>query len=921
MPLTPGTRLGPYDIVAPIGAGGMGEVYRARDAALGRDAAIKVLPEAFARDPERMARFEREARMLASLNHPHIAAIYGAGAEGGTRFLAMEMVEGDELAALIARGPLPVADAVSIARQIAEALEVAHEKGIIHRDLKPANVKLTADGAVKLLDFGLAKAFEGDVTEQDAASAFTATITTPMTAPNVILGTAAYMSPEQARGKLVDRRADIWAFGAVLFECLTGKRAFLGETASDTLAKILEREPDFAALPSDTPPRVRELLQRCLVKDPKLRLRDIGDARITLDEVLATRAPSGKFAAVEPAPAAAPRAKSPRLVLTLTAIASLALGAVAWRTFGPHAPGPETRCVSVAMPSGLTGASALLTKDGRTLMVQGNVAGAQGDASADRRLFVRDLDQPEFTELTAVRGLAGSGWLYNPRQIGPLLPLAPGSSQLRLVQVAVDGSAPPTPLVVWKDTYRSLIQMKNGDLLFQDGLDSFVRLSPGGGTASKPVKMDAGRKGVSRYEMQYECLPGEHAVPVNVVMYDDTGWHYSVGILDLRTGKVKIVVEDGGNATYLPAGYLVFSRGDALLAVKFDAGRAEAHGTPVAVWNGLSTRYSFFPAIFTLTDDGTLLYRPGSFGGQRQLAVLDAAGKLTPWSSDRISLNSGLVPSPDGRQFACQIASARGIDEIWVSTVDRPGLRRLGTDPNADCSGPHWSPDGTHIAYFRHGGDARDGIYVQGVEGGAPQRIFASESPNTSYGDATWIAGGTAMILSRNEGGPARLAILRLAGRETDASRLTYPLPSGMQMGVEVSNDCRLVAYGSTESGKLQSYVAEVRADGTLSRPVLVNIGSVYAHKWAPDGRTLMIEDDHHTVHRVTVTLGTEVSTSEPVAGVNLEKLGIASQSWTPLPGGRLFVALRNDSDGDATSYNLVLHFDTEVKRRMRKAR
>src|SRR5271167_2864918 len=301
MALTSGTRVGSYEILAAIGAGGMGEVYRARDAKLGRDVAIKVLPEAFARNPERMARFEREAKVLASLDHPNIASIYGLEDSSATRALVMALVEGPTLADRIRSGPIPISEALPIAKQMCDALEYAHERGIVHRDLKPANVKVTNDDAVKVLDFGLAKALEGDASSIDIATS--PTISRMATLAGVLLGTAAYMSPEQAKAKPVDRRADIWAFGCVLYEMLTGKMAFSGETVSDTLAAVIRADPDWTLLPSSTPIRVRVLLQRCLQKDPKQRLRDIGDARISIDEVLAGAPEPSSVAA---APVSAP---------------------------------------------------------------------------------------------------------------------------------------------------------------------------------------------------------------------------------------------------------------------------------------------------------------------------------------------------------------------------------------------------------------------------------------------------------------------------------------------------------------------------------------------------------------------------------------------------------------------------------------
>ncbi|HET9308282.1 MAG TPA: serine/threonine-protein kinase, partial [Candidatus Sulfotelmatobacter sp.] len=331
MTLGAASRVGPYQIVSSLGAGGMGEVYRATDPRLGRDVALKVLPEIFARDGERMARFEREAKVLASLNHPNIAALYGLEDSQGTRALVMELVDGPMLAQRIAQGAMSCEEALPIAKQIAEALEYAHERGIIHRDLKPANIKLTGDGQVKLLDFGLAKALEGETSAEDSQNS--PTLTAAATRAGVLLGTAAYMAPEQARGKHVDRRADIWAFGCVLYEMLTGKMAFSGETVTDTLAAVIRAEPDWSALPETTPVHVRVLLQRCLQKDAKQRLRDIGDARIAIEEVLSGAAAASdeqSFAAKTPQRAG--RAGVPWAVAAFCAL--VAVGLAAYLYFG-----------------------------------------------------------------------------------------------------------------------------------------------------------------------------------------------------------------------------------------------------------------------------------------------------------------------------------------------------------------------------------------------------------------------------------------------------------------------------------------------------------------------------------------------------------------------------------------------------------
>ena len=919
MSLSPGRDLSHYRLVEQIGEGGMGVVWRATDTTLARDVAIKVLPEAFAGDPERMARFEREARVLASLNHPSIAAIYGVGSADGVRFLAMELVEGDDLAARIAQGPVPVIEALEMARQIAEALEAAHEKGVVHRDLKPANVKVTRDGQVKVLDFGLAKALEGETAAAgSSAMSQSPTITGPMTGANVILGTAAYMSPEQARGKVVDRRADIWAFGCLLFECLTGHRTFAGETVSDTLAKILERDPDLKTLPGATPPRVRDLLQRCLVKDPKLRLRDIGDARIVLEEVLAARSPSGRLLITEVPGAATAARRTPWVTIAVVGVVGLALGAALWGAFGPRVgAGAEPTCLTVAMPPGVTVQNASLTSDGRTLVVQGRPKSSDGSAVPESRMYTRRLDRYEFKQLPGTEGMISGGPTRDGKSIEFVAPVAPGAPQRRLARIPLDGSAPPTTITDWKDAWSERAELENGDLLIREGRMSFVRLPKAGGAPSPPVKMDAGRPGVSRYEVQ-KALPGDRGVLVNVVSYDARGWHYSVGVMDPKDGKVRVVEEDGGNARYSTTGHLVFSRGDAILAAPFDLGSMKVRGAPVAVWSGLSTLYSFLPGAFGLTRNGALIYRPGQAGGDRSFAFLDAAGRLEPWSAEQWAADNQLILSPDGRRIACSIANARGIDEIWVSSVDHADFHRLGTDPNADCWSPVWSPDGTRIAYFRLGKDDKDGVYVQDADGGEAKRIFTGGSEQ--YLPDSWLPDGTGLLINVVDSGKSSLVLLPLTDGEAETARVKPIVPGDFNRSEAIiSRDGRLLAFASDETGKLQTWVAEFSAGGHAGRPVQVKTSGSKMHRWAADGKTLFVEDERSRLMRVTVTAGSGFSVSAPTEVCDLDKLRVAM--WSVLPDGRFFVGLRSENEDEITSYDLVLNWTQELMRKMRAAR
>ena len=903
----------------------MGVVWRATDTTLGRDVAIKVLPEAVARDPERMARFEREARLLASLNHPNIAAIYGVGAEEGVRFLAMELVEGDDLAVRIAQGPVPVVETIEMARQIAEALEFAHEKGIVHRDLKPANVKVTPDGIVKVLDFGLAKAIVGDPSNSGPTSTPTIlpTMTSAGTAVGMILGTAAYMSPEQARGKVVDRRADIWAFGCVLFECLTGHRAFSGETVSDTLAKILEREPDFSKLPGATPPRVRELLARCLVKDPKLRLRDIGDARIALDEVLAARSPSGQLRPAAGPVVGAARSRPPFVTIAIAGVAGLALGAAMLGAFAPRTRpgvGAEPRCLSVAMPAGVRAGSVVLTEDGGTLIVQGQPKNADGSVASDARAYVRRLDGYEYKELPGTAGVFFGAPSADGRTYYFIAPIAPGATQLRLARVPLDGTTPATTVTEWKSAWSLLSPQANGDLIIREGTTSFVRIPKDGGAPSPPVKIDAGRPGVSRYEFGGGSLPDDRGVFIDVVLYDARGWHYSVGVMDPKTGKVKIIEDDGGNARYSPTGHVVFSRGDAILAAPFDLDKMEIHGAPVAVWSGLSAFATYFPGRYMITREGALFYRPGQLGGDRTIALLDATGRVVPWSSKKRALDFPPAISPDGRQLACQVISTRGIDEIWISPVDRDDFHRVGTEPNADSFFPTWSPDSKRLAYRRNGEDDKDGIYVMSVNGGEPKRIFTPESAQDHYDANSWLPDGSGLLLTHAVNGVIRPELLSLGGGVTPTGP-PRPLALGEfspQLAM-ISPDGKVLAFQTLESGKLASYVAVFHPGGATGRPVEVKTSGSQWHAWSADGRTLFVQDERNHLMKVSVSTAPELTVAAPTEVCDLDKLRIVM--WSALPGDRFVVGLRNENEDEVASYNMVLNWTEILKRKMEAAR
>ena len=674
----------------------MGEVYRARDARLSREVAIKVLPEGLTRDTERLNRFRREAQVLASLNHPHIAAIYGLEEQDGREALILELVEGETLAERIALGPLPVDDALEIARQIARALEAAHEKGIVHRDLKPANVKLDPAGQVKVLDFGLAKALSIDGASPDITSS--PTMTAAATQAGVVLGTAAYMSPEQARGKSVDKRADIWAFGAVLYEMLAGRKVFAGETVSDTLAAILMKEPDWSALPADTPASVRRVLRRCLDRDPKTRIHDIADARLELDETLA------------PIPAAPTERKTRSPLWPMLAVLVFALLAAAgwWRALKP-APAARTPVTgfAVTLPQGqripFDDLPVLdISRDGRELVFV-------GDTDGHRLLYVRSRDRIE------PRPVAGSDGAYCPffspdgQWIGFFaegkirkIPSAGG------VAIAL-ADAPNNRGGVWLD---------DGTIVFAPHFTSGLqRVSAGGGKVETLTTPDA-KKG-ERSHRWPSFLPGSSAVIFTIGLltgpgnYDDA----RIAVWEPASRQTRIVFEGGSMGRFAPPNHLLFWRAGTLLVSTFDVRSRRVEGESVVLTEKMAGDPSSGVAYAAVAADGTLAYVPGSAGvaGERQLFLTDRAGKARTVPVPPRSYHYPRF-SPDGKRLAFSIGPGHGnSDDVWTCEIATGALARLTFgDGNGNYS-PVWSPDGKQVAFSSD--RAHQGTFFKNADG------------------------------------------------------------------------------------------------------------------------------------------------------------------------------------------------------------
>src|SRR5579862_3563202 len=674
MALTLGTKLGPYEIVSAIGAGGMGEVYRARDTKLGRDVALKVLPAEFAQDPERMARFRREAQMLASLNHPNIGSIYGFEDSAGAHALVMELVEGPNLADRIKNGAIPVDEALPIAKQIAEGLEYAHDRGIVHRDLKPSNINLANNDAVKILDFGLAKALEGDPASADVSSS--PTISRMATQAGIILGTAAYMSPEQAKGKAVDRRADIWSFGCVFYEMLTGKMAFTGETVTDTLAAVIRAEPEWSVLPAATPARIRELLQRCLKKDPKQRLQAIGDARIAIEESVSGAAQDSSSSTAVPIPRISIpgwRRALPWGVAGLAIAALLATLVIFWGSTRSAKPTPVE--LRLDIPSGLhpnagSGPAVVLSPDGSRIAFV---------AAGTDQIYVRELDKPEATPLEGVRGVS---LFFSPdgQSIG-YYGTASGSLGGGLEKVSVLGGTPV--LVCEAGGARGGSWGEDGTIVFSPGFTSpLYRVSAGGGTPTPLTNLFKGRNEVTH--RWPEILPGSKEVLFTASSDNNSFDHAWVEAASLATGQAKVLVENAYFGRYL-AGYLTYVSGGALFAAPFDAKNLKLTGAAVPVLRNVQADLTDGAAQISFSRNGTAAYLTG--GNQVTVGLFDSKGLAVPLVKQP---GDYFAPSfsPDGKQLALQI----GTGAISVYDLNRETMTPLISPPSG-CVEPIWTPD------------------------------------------------------------------------------------------------------------------------------------------------------------------------------------------------------------------------------------
>src|SRR5262245_11698421 len=701
----------------------MGQVYRATDTTLGRHVAIKILPDAFASDPERLARFEREARMLASLNHPSIAAIYGFEKSGGLHALVMELVEGEDLAQRIARGPIPLDDALPIAKQIAEALEASHEQGITHRDLKPANIKVRADGTVKVLDFGLAKAWEPAGVMSVSAS-ISPTITTPaMTQAGMILGTAAYMSPEQIRGKAVDKRADIWAFGAVLYEMLTGQRAFQGEDISLTLAEVMKSAPDFTLLPADMSAGIRDVLKRCLQKDALQRLHDIADVRLLMDEAAVDRPDTV---------AVVPRPRWAIAIAIGVAAATLAVAAAAiLLNRGSEVPLPVMRATFV-LPEGQ-----VFTNPGRRVVAI-SPDGSRFAYVANLRLYLRPLSELDATPIPGIE--ESSDAVLNPVFSPDGRSIAFWSPNT-IKRISVGGG----PAVTICDASRPFGMSWHGDtILFGQGGDGIKQVSASGGNPQTLVTVRPGEIADGP-----QMLPGGQAVLFTIASESgEDRWDKArIVAQPLAGGPRKTIIDGGSDARYVPTGHLLYTYQGVLLAVPFDLGRLEAKSSAVPVVEGVlragNPDVNSGAAHFDVSNAGLLIYAAGSRAiAERSLAFIDRRGGI-----ERLNLPPGLYEtprvSPDGKRIA--YSNTTGSDRsIYIYDLSSSALPRRLTFGGRNRF-PIWSADGLRVA-FQSDRDSDLAIFWQRADGTDAGERLTRPEPGTSHVPNAWSPQGDALV-------------------------------------------------------------------------------------------------------------------------------------------------------------------------------
>ena len=870
--LVSGTRLGSYEVMSPLGAGGMGEVYRARDTRLKRDVALKVLPPSFAQDQERLARFAREAEMLAALNHPNVAAIYGIEDFENTRALVMELVEGETLAERIARGPLAAADALHLGRQIIDALEAAHGQGIVHRDLKPANIKVRPDGTVKVLDFGLAKAFEPLVSASPSAS-LSPTLTSPaQTLHGAILGTAAYMSPEQARGRPTDQRADSWAFGCVLYEMVTGRRPFEAEDVSLTLARVLERDVELQAIPADVSPRIRNVIAVCLQKDPRRRAQAIGDVRLALE---------GAFDTVAASPLAVPAARRPlwRRAAPLAAMMAVLVAVIGLGAFRRD-PLPAVARFQITAPPGSTlplGTPAI-SDDGRML------AYVLTDAQGVSRIYVRPVNRVEARPLPGTEGAVHPFWSHDGRSLGFAVP-----TEGQLKRIDLDAAAPQTLATTtgpWHGTWSG-----DDSIVFVAG-GALSEVPRTGGTVVPLVTLSAGQQVVN--------FPSFLPDGKRFLVRAGAGNAVSIQLATRGSAERTPVIDTAQSAPIVapaPDGrtYLLFMNPPDLMVQEFDERAGAVLGAPRVLVNDIGRVASppLRPSV-GVSPSGVLAYQTGGIGGSGPLTWLDRSGKELEVLPVGASL---VVPNlaPDGLQLVGHRIDD-GVFNVWVSDLRRGTATRVTF--NAPARDPVWSPDGTRIAFRRMNDTGTPGIYVIAAEGGTERKLSDTQGRVSS-----WSPDGKNLLYDFQ----GKLMMLPLDGGT--------PVQVGSRNGSSLrglfSPDGKYIAFTSDETGRTEIYIQGVPPN-TRRMKVSINGGS--DARWRRDGAELyfLAPDGSMMAVDVQTAKGLTAGVPRPLFSTAAASRNMTAAGYAVSADGQRFLIPRPDTTN--APITVVLNWWSELR-------
>jgi serine/threonine-protein kinase len=931
-PAPPGasTRLGNYEILAEFGAGAMGVVYRAHDTVLDRDVAIKVLADEFIADADRVARFEREAKLLASLNHPNIAAIHSLEEADGIKFPVLELVEGATLEERLRAKLINVEHALEYGRQIASALEAAHERGIVHRDLKPANIKITPEGQIKVLDFGLAKALEVKVFGADVTESPTASMTIIGSRRGAIIGTAAYMSPEQARGQEADRRADIWSFGCVLFEMLAGKRAFAGETVSDTIAGLLQREPDWEALPAETPWAARRVLRRCLSKDAEHRLHDIADARIELEEALAE--PEKRLPTAPTGDTFSPwRRATPWVMAAAFGVAAIAFGAL-WsvnrimpgetpahllidvepggQLWGGHA--TEVTYYGLQRP---TRTSIAFSPDGNYLvyaatMPSADATGALTEYAERGQLYLRWLQQERARPILGTERGASPFVSPDGAWIGFYAQRAGGHYDLK--KVAVAGGEPRTILADAPEPYGAS-WADNGTILFPDG-DSggIVQVPDAGGSLRLVTTLDRGR-GETAHRLPH-MLPGSEALLFTIRR--GKGWDGAqIAVQSVEGDEHEVLIENGADARYVPTGHIVFVRRGTLMAAPFDLENLERTGEPVRVVEDVmqaafnsGSGHQTGAGQFSISGSGSLAYVPGGIHPELEQALVwtDREGNQEALP---IPLGEYRYPriSPDGQRLA-YAAGQIGATDIYVYDFQRQTAPRRLTFDGEDRA-PVWSPDGTRIAFASDKDGGELNLYWVAADGGEPERLTTSDQPQMP---SSWSQEGALVFVEGFSNRQGDIWVLAMDG-EREPSKFPGSSPFA-ELYPALSPNERWLAYSSDETGQAEVYVRPYPGPGP---PTLVSTEGGDRPAWSKDGREIFYRIGGRTTMAVEVIEDGTLSVGRP-QHLFTKPVGatMGVRNYDVADDGRFAtVTIREQEPHPATRINIILNWFEELER------